>query len=134
MSSFASSPRRADINNCFLVLKALYSSITYSSIGNFNMSHKDPEVRKIQRKAYKKRAKADFMAWKTTLFCSNCGENHPATLDFHHHTPHKDNIKIRKLIADSRFGFARREIEEKCIVLCSNCHRKHHWEENKNKA
>lgn len=83
------------------------------------------------KRAWKKRARAVFMAWKATLSCTQCGENHPATLDFHHHTPHPDNIKINTLMKTSRFTFAKKEIAEKCIVLCANCHRKHHWDDGR---
>ena len=114
------------------------------------MPYKDPEVRKQKAKEYSRqyyernKAKVQdatnenrragrqaFREFKSTLSCTRCGENHPATLDFHHHTPHKDNIKISKLLTDGRFTLAMKEIKEKCIVLCSNCHRKHHFEERK---
>ena len=93
------------------------------------MPYKDLDARRTSNKAWSAKARAEFMAWKATLSCSVCGENHPATLDFHHHTPHPDNLKINHLMKSKRFSFARKEIEEKCTVLCSNCHRKHHWEE-----
>lgn len=95
------------------------------------MPYKGSEADKATRKKYKKRIHAEFMAWKATLACSLCGETHPAIIDFHHHTPHPDNIKINALITNRRYNFARKEIEEKCIVLCANCHRKHHWEDRK---
>lgn len=85
--------------------------------------------RAASKKAWKKKDKDQFMEWKATLSCTVCGENHPATLDFHHHTPHPDNIKINMLLKNKRCAFARKEIEAKCIVLCANCHRKHHHEE-----
>jgi hypothetical protein len=83
------------------------------------------KVRRAGRQAFKE--------FKSRLSCVTCGENHPATLDFHHHTPHPDNIKISKLLADGRFSFAIEEIMNKCVVLCSNCHRKHHYEERQQK-
>ena len=95
------------------------------------MPYKNLDERRENNKAYKKKMKLEFMAWKATLSCSVCGENHPATLDFHHHTPHPDNIKINALVKADRFTFAKKEIAEKCIVLCANCHRKHHWEDNR---
>jgi len=93
------------------------------------MPYKDLDVRRTSNKAWSVKARAEFMAWKATLSCSVCGENHPATLDFHHHSPHPDNLKINQLMKAKRYSFAKKEIEEKCIVLCSNCHRKHHWDE-----
>ena len=95
------------------------------------MPYKGSAADKTARKEYKKRRHAEFMAWKATLSCSVCGENHPATLDFHHHTPHPDNVKINILIMNHRYNFARKEIAEKCTVLCSNCHRKHHWDDRR---
>jgi hypothetical protein len=66
---------------------------------------------------------------KSTLKCEQCGENHIATLDFHHVNPNEKEFGV------ARSGFSKEKILkeiEKCIVLCSNCHRKLHWEE-KNK-
>lgn len=72
-----------------------------------------------------------FRAYKATLSCVKCGENHPAALDFHHTIRHPENRKISELTRERKYAEAMKEIEEKCIVLCANCHRKHHYEENK---
>lgn len=112
------------------------------------MPFKDPELRKRKQaeysKAYyeknrskviasvarnKKANRRWFNAFKSTLKCTNCGENHPATLDFHHVIHDKRHRKVNDLVSD---GHARQRIMEeigKCVVLCSNCHRKHHHEE-----
>ena len=114
------------------------------------MPYKDPTVRAQKQREYSKKwyehnkpkqlemnrknkaeAKRQYKEFKSRLSCIKCGENHPATLDFHHHTPHPANRKISSLITDGQYTKAIEEIMEKCIVLCSNCHRKHHYEENK---
>ena len=110
------------------------------------MPYKDVEVRRAKAREYykanpaptiarsrinKKKNRAEFAAFKATLSCTKCGENHPATLDFHHHTPHPDNIKINELLRAGRISFAIEEIMNKCTVFCSNCHRKHHWNDNR---
>ena len=116
------------------------------------MPYADQELRRKKNREYSRRyyeknkkkvleasnqtrraGRAAFRAFKARLSCIVCGENHPATLDFHHHTPHPDNIKISKLLADGRFSFAVEEIMNKCVVMCSNCHRKHHYEERQQK-
>ena len=117
------------------------------------MPYKDPEVRKAKHKEYsrkhyennrdkiiksnslKKRAcRIAFNEYKATLKCIKCGEDHPATLDFHHHTPDPSNKKIHELISDGQYDLAMSEIVEKCWVLCSNCHRKFHdWERKQKK-
>ena len=58
-----------------------------------------------------------------------CGENHISCLEFHHLDPTVKEGAVSNLIRVS-FERALKEIE-KCIVLCSNCHKKEHWDENK---
>ena len=67
------------------------------------MPYKDPDVRRHKQKAYaaayyqktkeetKKRSKKkrlrmreEWHAFKATLYCTKCGFNHSAALDFHH--------------------------------------------------
>lgn len=67
---------------------------------------------------------------KTTLSCSKCSENHPATLDFHHSNPEEKEIELARC-ATNGWSIARIENEiSKCIILCSNCHRKLHYNKN----
>lgn len=115
------------------------------------MPYKDPEVRKQKAKAYnrkyyeknkkaviaeskarKREVRAEWHAFKATLFCAHCGEGHPAVLDFHHTVRDKSNRKLHELITNGNIRGAMAEIK-KCIVLCANCHRKHHWEEYQQK-
>jgi hypothetical protein len=65
-----------------------------------------------------------FAEYKQTLACSQCGENHPACLDFHH----KDEKEKDFILAIYRYFGKKRILEEigKCMVLCANCHRKFH--------
>jgi hypothetical protein len=117
------------------------------------MPFKDPEVRRARQAIYsktyyennkkvvidkinarKKVARAWFRAYKSDLVCKICGENHPAALDFHHKNPKKTDKKVNELVSD---GHTRHRIQveiDKCEVLCSNCHRKHHHDERKNSA
>lgn len=68
-----------------------------------------------------------FKEFKSTLKCEKCGENHPAVLDFHHLNPSEKDFSVSRSSDMSK----KRVLEEiqKCMVLCSNCHRKLHWEE-----
>lgn len=78
----------------------------------------------------KNKNKLWFEDYKKKLVCSNCGENHIACLDFHHLDPNKKELSITA-IARNTYSI-KRIMEEinKCIVLCSNCHRKLHYNEN----
>jgi hypothetical protein len=65
--------------------------------------------------------------YKTSRGCSKCGENHPACLDLHHLDPTQKTIEPSH-IGGRGWGMDRVQRElDKCVVLCSNCHRKQHW-------
>lgn len=114
------------------------------------MPYKDPEIRKQKAREYskkhyeankaayieriarnKKAARQQFAEFKARLSCERCGENHPATLDFHHVVKHPSNRKINTLTKNGAYDAAIQEIMEKCVALCSNCHRKLHDSERK---
>lgn len=64
--------------------------------------------------------------------CQKCGERHLACLDFHHRA---GTIKLGSVGKAGWCGIKRLKEEiAKCDVLCSNCHRKHHFEEDRNNA
>lgn len=113
------------------------------------MPFKDLETRKTRQQVYSKRwyegnkprvlartqaRKAqglrEWNLYKSTQACLRCGASHPAVLDFHHYV-RKGKRSIAKLIKYGRFKDARREAEEKCVPLCSNCHRLLHWNESR---
>ena len=49
-------------------------------------------------------------------------------MDFHHINPEDKEYSVSDLISNKMFTKAYKEIK-KCIVLCANCHRIHHWNE-----
>ena len=79
-------------------------------------------------RAYRKQKREDWAKYKETLQCCRCGQNHPATLDFHHEDPSQKTDNVFKLVGNGQYKKALAEIE-KCIVLCANCHRIHHYNE-----
>lgn len=68
-----------------------------------------------------------FKEYKETLKCSNCDENHISCLEFHHIDPKTKEGLVTKMVYST--NKLQKEIE-KCIVLCSNCHRKLHYNLN----
>lgn len=112
------------------------------------MPHKDTEERKAYRRRYhkewyernkeeqrerirgnRKRYRAEWNKFKSEQVCSHCGASHPAVIDFHHENPAPDDKKINKLTSNGQYKAARKEVEERCIPLCANCHRILHWNE-----
>jgi hypothetical protein len=89
---------------------------------------RNKEERQKRNREKKVTAKAKWKAFKSTLSCVQCGQNHPATLDFHHIERHPSNRKVNKLLTNKAYLQAMEETK-KCAVLCSNCHRIHHHNE-----
>ena len=95
---------------------------------------KQPERAKENKKYQKsyRRARRDNLrewldSYKSELSCEECGENHPACLEFHHVDPDTKVDHISRMIRD-RCNIDQLKAEiAKCKVLCANCHRKEHW-------
>jgi hypothetical protein len=109
------------------------------------MPYKDPEKRKAYAKKwnaefYKNNSVAEYKRiktrrnelriwldeYKSKLACSICGENHPACLDFHHRDSKTKDFSPGNIRG---WGWGRERVLQeidKCVVLCSNCHRKLH--------
>lgn len=66
-----------------------------------------------------------FQAWKSTLSCTMCSESDAVCLDFHHVEPAHKDFGIGNAVPSMSWKQLMKEIE-KCIVVCSNCHRKVH--------
>lgn len=86
--------------------------------------HSDYMKKKYQEK------KETVSVIKENKSCQKCGESRGCCLDFHHIDP---NIKIETIARmTSNCYTLEKTLEEieKCIVLCSNCHREFHYLEN----
>lgn len=57
--------------------------------------------------------------------CIKCGESRPYVLDFHHKDKTQKDFTIGQIKKGS-LEILKNEIE-KCVVLCSNCHREFHY-------
>jgi len=101
---------------------------TYAS--TYYQNNKDKVL--ATTKASVKKYKEQWRSFKATLSCVKCGQNHPATLDFHHIDSSTKEASVNKLIKYRAFKRAMEEVK-KCVVLCANCHRIHHHDERENK-
>lgn len=75
-------------------------------------------------KTYKEKCREELNSYKSKLICANCGESRWWLLDFHHIDPSEKEGEISKLFNSP--NKLKRELD-KCIVLCSNCHRDLHF-------
>lgn len=70
-----------------------------------------------------------FDEYKTELGCANCGNTDMRCLDFHHTDPTQKEQNLSNII---RMGWGKERIlreAQKCVILCANCHRIHHYNE-----
>ena len=101
--------------------------------------------REYQKKHYKKnkekyieRAKKDrvilrewWNEYKSALSCSTCGESHPSCIEFHHKNPIEKEFGLGEFMRKTLLKERILKEVEKCDVLCSNCHKKLHYEEKR---
>jgi hypothetical protein len=82
-------------------------------------------VRVKQKTAELKQQFIDYLGGS----CKHCGyDKCPAALDFHHLDPSQKEFSIRSVKTRS-FELVKEELD-KCILLCSNCHREEHFNQN----
>ena len=88
------------------------------------------EYYKKKARDRKKKLRQWYHDFKSTLSCS-CGENHPSCIVFHH----KDGDKEMDISMAINYGWGiKRILSEigKCVIMCSNCHRKLHYHKRQN--
>lgn len=84
------------------------------------------EKRDIANQRWEDKTIQAFKDYKAGLKCERCSETHPACLDFHHLDPAAKEGDVGRLARGWSLDRLKKEIA-KCIVLCSNCHRKEHY-------
>lgn len=104
------------------------------------MPYKDPKKQKAYLKKHYRDNKKKYLNssqrslnrrrqivsdYKAERGCLFCGENEPICLDLHHKNPNKKIASIAWLVTNRSMETIKKEIQ-KCVVVCSNCHRKLH--------
>lgn len=97
---------------------------------SWHQRHREKRLAKV----YARRAviREYIQGLKNQLYCADCGEQHPATLQFHHRNSEDKTFAIGKAV---NRGFSLDRIKKeisKCIVLCANCHAIRHYNMRKN--
>ena len=92
--------------------------------------------KKKEKERIKKRRsmlKRWLIKYKKGLNCSNCGEEHTACIEFHHKDASKKEFSLSEAVSHGCSKNRMIKESQKCIVLCANCHRKHHYVKKKHK-
>lgn len=117
------------------------------------MPYKNPQVKKTTQKKYarkyyerhkaavlkrnavrKAQQRKKWFKFKSQQSCKHCGAKHIAIIDFHHVIRENKRSVNELAMKQQNVDEAIKEATEKCIPLCSNCHRILHWKENKKLA
>ena len=92
------------------------------------MSHYQKHKTTISSNQSKRAARNKEYVQSRMTPCADCGFFHPAAMDWHHIDP---STKLHGGVsALSRRGYSLELISEeidKCVCLCSNCHRIRHY-------
>lgn len=83
--------------------------------------------KKIQQQGERRRALSEQLSsYKAERGCTCCTEDDPVCLELHHLDPTQKEINPADM-AGSGWSWERMLTEiEKCVILCSNCHKKVH--------
>lgn len=81
-----------------------------------------------RRRRYQK-LRDQVRVYKSERGCSQCGEKHPACLEFHHPDPSIKEMNPQEMVVKKGWSFEKLKAElEQLTVLCANCHRKLHYD------
>jgi transcription elongation factor Elf1 len=84
-------------------------------------------VKKEHKETYRKKEYRNrVLLYKKKKRCFYCGEKDPICLEFHHVNPSTKLDTIPNLIQNKEPWDIIKEEIKKCIVVCSNCHKKIH--------
>lgn len=73
----------------------------------------------------------EYIKQQKSCGCAKCGEKRFYVLDFHHKNPEEKEYNINTMRVSYSLEKIQAEID-KCVVLCSNCHREFHYLEAQN--
>lgn len=79
---------------------------------------------RIRQRNRRAELKQWFLSITQGIVCSVCGEPDRRCLDFHHTDPTNKLAGVSRMLRECRSKQHILDEIKKCIVLCSNCHRK----------
>lgn len=96
---------------------------------NWHQRNKEKRLARLyEQKAARKAAIHNYIQnIKSQLSCVDCGQRHPATLQFHHRNSEDKVFNISDAVYKGLSLSTIKQEIEKCIVLCANCHFKRHY-------
>lgn len=98
----------------------------FYSRGNGKLRSECKECHKEYVKSKYQERKGAIGEVKASIGCAKCGDTRSYVLNFHHKDPSIKDANIARMTSNkNRLEDIQKEID-KCVVLCSNCHREFH--------
>ena len=119
------------MKNCIICNKELHGNQSKFCSNNCKQkAHYDKHFKNNSNSTYSQFKRADIRKKQMINFlggcCSKCGYNkNYAALEFHHVKDKSFSLDSRK-ISNTSMSKLLEELK-KCILLCSNCHKEHHY-------
>lgn len=100
---------------CKSCMNISYKASRGKKVAHYNAVQKQRELKKA----------AWLQEYKQTQRCLLCPEDDSSCLDFHHVDPLTKDGDVSDIVRGVSLEKLQRELD-KCVMLCSNCHRKLH--------
>lgn len=110
-----------------IVCKECGKEFSFSELATHNnkIHHLCSTCKRKYQREYANNNINELNEYKKTLKCEKCGETRFYLLDFHHRNPDEKKFDISDR-TNTKLKTIMPEIN-KCVVLCSNCHREFHY-------
>jgi hypothetical protein len=83
----------------------------------------------LQQKARNRKVKNIYLDYKKSVECHRCGIADYRVIDFHHTDASTKTREVADMVAQNH-SWENIKLEiDKCVPLCSNCHRITHWKD-----
>ena len=99
---------------------------TCADMVNRRYTDKNPKLVLERKRVRRQKLLERYREWKSDIGCKCCPETEAICLELHHLIPEEKEVNPADMI---RRGWAWERImeeAEKCVVVCSNCHKKVH--------
>lgn len=123
LEAFASNSRSSDGHHSWC-----RACVKQYDADRFQSMPRDRSARLARAKVDRKARQRWLQSLKDGRACGRCGESHVACLDWHHRDPGQKRFTIGNMNRVLKSKATVLAEIAKCDLLCSNCHRKEHWD------
>ncbi len=110
---------------CKRILPLSAFGLRNSKTGAYRADCKECHAAEVREKYHQR--KEMLNDFKSQCKCAKCGDTRSYVLDFHHINPNEKEDTLARLTSNTSSVERINTEMQKCVVLCSNCHREFHY-------